>query len=320
VWTVCGMGYAGAQRMGPYSLDLRRRIVDAYRAGEGTVNELADRFAVHRNSVLNYLARFRKTGDVVPRAHGGGVAPRIADEELGNVLEVMGEKDDRTWAEGARRYRERYGVEVSRSTFGRALHRSGMSRKKKTLIALEQRTERVQRARRRFVRRAHAQPARRFVFLDEFGARIDATRPWAWSYRGRRVHGYVPARVGANVTLIAGLSLRGVHAPCAFQGALNTDIFEAYVRDQLAAELRPGDIVVVDGLSAHRGREARRAIQARGARLWFLPPYSPDLSPVEECGAKVKDRIRGHDPRSVRELYDAMGDALAAVTTQDARA
>lgn len=163
-------------------------------------------------------------------------------------------------------------------------------------------------------------PARKFIFVDEFGTNLGMTRGYARSLRGERAVGAVPASPDPNITLVMGLSSEGVVAPFAFEGAMNGDAFTAYVKTQLVPMLKPGDIVFADGLGAHRVRAARDAIEACGAEFSLLPPYSPDLTPVEKCGAKVKDVIRGMDPRSVAAVIDAMGEGIGSVTVADARA
>jgi hypothetical protein len=177
----------------------------------------------------------------------------------------------------------------------------------------------VQRARRAFRRRVHRYPARRLIFVDEFGTHLGLTRRFARARRGQRAVGRAPVNTDPNVTLTMGLALRGLVAPWAFEGATDGAAFETYVRTQLAPRLRAGDIVVVDGLGAHRTHGARQAVRARGAKYWMLPPYSPELSPVEQAGSKVKEALRAAEARSVPALYDAMGPALRRVTPRDAR-
>ena len=130
----------------------------------------------------------------------------------------------------------------------------------------------------------------------------------------------VPFNPGENITLTMGLSLHGLVAPLAVPGATNGDLFREYVERVLVPELRPGNVVVFDNLPAHKVVGVQEAIEAAGARLLRLPPYSPDLSPVENCGSKVKTAIRAQSPRTRGDLYDVMGDALRAATLGDARA
>ncbi len=186
--------------------------------------------------------------------------------------------------------------------------------------ASEQDSPRVQKERRLFVRNVKKLPARKFIFVDEFGTNLGMTRRYARALRGKRAVGSVPSNPDPNITLVMGLRHDGVVAPFAFEGAMNGDAFTAYAQPQLAPELHPGDVVFVDRVGAHRTAAARAAIEARGASLRFLPPYSPDLSPVENCGGKVKDVMRGMSPRTVSSVIDAMGEGIGAVTAADARA
>ncbi|XXX82616.1 IS630 family transposase [Sorangium sp. So ce134] len=305
--------------MRPYSLDLRQRIVDAYRRGEGSVRGLAERFDVAANTVENYLRLLRTTGSVRPRPHGGGVPPVIGPEGLQTVRALLEEQNDRTLEELSELYAARHGQQVSRTTMSLALRRLGWSRKKKDLRASEQDRPDVRRTREEFAERMSEVAPERLVFLDEFGSHLGMSRGYGWAPWGERAYGAAPCNTDPNVTLVVGLGLRGVVAPLAFEGAMNGPVFEQYLRVQLAPQLRPGDIVLVDGLGAHRTPGARQAVEERGAHYQILPPYSPDLSPVENCGAKIKQFIRAQAPRTVPALYEAIGQALRKVTRQDAR-
>jgi transposase len=143
------------------------------------------------------------------------------------------------------------------------------------------------------------------------------TRLYGWAPKGQRACGKVPCNTDPNLTLIFGLGLRGVLEPLVFEGAMNGGIFEPYIREKVAPLLRPGDVVLVDGLSAHRTQGVREAIEARGARYWFLPAYSPDLTPIENCGSKIKEALRAEAPRTVADVINAIGRALRKVTPQD---
>jgi transposase len=137
---------------------------------------------------------------------------------------------------------------------------------------------------------------------------------------GQRAHASVPDNPDPNITLVMGLSSEGVVAPFAFKGGMNGHVFEGYVRHQLAPQLCPGDLVLADGLGAHRVAGARQAIEEHQARYRILPPYSPDFSPVEQCGSKVKESIRAEAPRTVQDVIDAMGRAIGKVTPANAKA
>jgi transposase len=159
----------------------------------------------------------------------------------------------------------------------------------------------------------------RFVWLDECGSHTSLTPRYARAPRGERARGSVPRNRGPNTTLLASMTLQGMGPAVTLEGALDSLTFTAYVEQVLAHTLRPDDIVVMDNLSAHKGGRARQAIEARGAQLWFLPAYSPDLSPIEEAFAKLKALLRRAEARTREALEAALGQALEAITPQDAR-
>ena len=129
----------------------------------------------------------------------------------------------------------------------------------------------------------------------------------------------VPYGHWKTTTFVAGLTTRGLVTPWVLDGAINQDAFETYVAQVLVPELRPGDIVVMDNLSSHKGPRVREMIEAAGASLLYLPPYSPDLNPIEEAFSKLKGALRRAEARSREALIEAMGVALSAVSARDAR-
>ena len=135
-----------------------------------------------------------------------------------------------------------------------------------------------------------------------------------------RIPEATPGYSGKHYTLLAALGLTEISATWVFEGALTTELFETYVTHVLAPTLVAGDIVVLDNLRAHRSPVAQQQIEAQGARLAFLPPYSPDWNPIEKCWAKLKSVLRTLKPRTFEELVTALGIAFAAITTADARA
>jgi len=161
--------------------------------------------------------------------------------------------------------------------------------------------------------------ARRLVFVDESGFHTSTTRLRARAPRGERAHGKVPRKRGRNQTLIASITLQGAMGESvSIEGSTDAELFEAYVERFLAPTLQAGQVVVLDGLGAHRTGRVRDLIEASGADLVFLPPYSPDLNPIEEAFSKVKGIVRKAGARTRGTLDEAVGEALSAVTPQDA--
>ena len=157
---------------------------------------------------------------------------------------------------------------------------------------------------------------RRLVFVDECGADTAMTRTYGRAPVGQRVYTNTPGH-WESITLTCGLRLSGVTAALAFPGATNTDVFETYVEEVLVPELKPGDVVIWDNLKPHESEEALEAVEAAGARVVPLPPWSPDLTPIEEMISKVKGSLRSAAARTKETVYAAFGSALHDVTLDD---
>ncbi len=156
--------------------------------------------------------------------------------------------------------------------------------------------------------------------MDECGTHTSMTRLRARAPRGERAYGKVPRDRGKNTTLVASITLRDAMGEAMMvEGGTDAKVFEAYVERILAPSLSAGQIVLLDNLGAHKTRRVRELVQARGAEVWFLPAYSPDLNPIKEAFSKVKALLKKAAARTKEALVDAIARALAAVTTEDAR-
>lgn len=162
----------------------------------------------------------------------------------------------------------------------------------------------------------HLDPTR-LVFIDETAANTKMVRRYGRSPRGRRALGRQPFGHWKTTTFTAALRCDGLTAPFVLDGPMNREAFLVYVDKVLAPTLRPGDIVVMDNLPAHKGDQVRALIEARDARLMFLPPYSPDLNPIELAFAKFKTLLRSAAETTVSGLWSRIGDVLKAFTAQE---
>ena len=163
--------------------------------------------------------------------------------------------------------------------------------------------------------------ASRLRFLDETSVRIDFARPYGRAPDGARCGDAVPHTRGKNVTVVATLSPQGLEAVMEIEGALNQDVFAAYLEHVLGPELRPGDVIVLDNLPAHKDKTGRldALVAARGARLLYLPPYSPDFSPIELAFSKLKTALRTAAARTRQALQQALIEAINWISDQDAK-
>ena len=157
----------------------------------------------------------------------------------------------------------------------------------------------------------------RLIFLDETWTTTAMTRRYAWAEVGTRAFGHAPNGHWKTTTFLAGLTCEGLIAPLVLDGPINAECFLAYVEQILVPVLRPGDTVILDNLSSHKSDAAARLIAAAGARLLFLPPYSPDLNPIEMAFAKFKELLRQAQARTVDALWDLIGRNLSRFTAEE---
>lgn len=150
----------------------------------------------------------------------------------------------------------------------------------------------------------------RLVFIDETWAKTNMTRTHGWCSRGQRLVAKVPHGRWRTLTFLAALRVDRIDAPCVIDGPINGHSFFAYVEQILVPTLRPGDIVIIDNLGSHKAKRTRQAIRAAGAKLLFLPPYSPDLNPIEQVFAKLKALLRKAEERTVEATWRRIGQLL----------
>lgn len=156
------------------------------------------------------------------------------------------------------------------------------------------------------------------VFLDESGVNTDMTRRYARAYQGTRAHGNAPLNKPVSTTILSSIRADGSTVPVILSGALNREKFKEYLRESLLPTLKPGDIVIADNLRAHKGDGISELIASVGATMIYLPPYSPDLNPIEQMWSKIKAYLRMVQARSVDALLKAIPMAFATIAQEDA--
>lgn len=160
----------------------------------------------------------------------------------------------------------------------------------------------------------------RLVFLDESGSHISMTREYARAPAGQRVHDSVPRNRGTVTTMLGALGLDGVRAMMTIEGATTAEVFDAFVQHCLVPQLKPGEVVVMDNVGAHKPHSILERIRQAGASVLFLPPYSPDLNPIENCWSKLKAILKGLGARTREALDNAIAQAMDLITPADAAA
>ena len=304
--------------MKPYSLDLRQRVLDAWQRGEGSQRQLAARFSVHLTFVRNLLRLYRQSGSIEPRPHGGGRRALADGPVLERLAQLVAQRSDDTLDEHRERLAAAGGPAMSRATLARALQRLKLT-VKKSLHATERDQKRVQAERQAY--REQLAPVRPedLVFVDESGVHRGMTRLYARSPRGQRAYGSAPRNYGPNVSVLGAFSLDGPLTTVHVEGPIDGELFRLFVVRALGPALWPGAVVVLDNLSTHKAAGVREAIEAVGARLVYLPPYSPDLNPLELAWSKLKSHLRKAAARTTKALNQALSEAIAAISPSDAQ-
>ena len=197
---------------------------------------------------------------------------------------------------------------------------AGAAAEKKSLHALQRDTEENRKRRLAFVERIGTVAPERLIFLDASGVTPQMTRTYGRASRGVRIHEATPQGHGKILTMLGAMSTRGMLAMMTVEAATDRDIFLAYLDHVLCPKLRPGDVVVMDNLSPHKVDGVRQRIQQCGAELLYLPPYSPDLNPIEKAWAKLKQLLRAAKASTAQALDQAITDLLPQITADNAHA
>ena len=282
-----------------YSMDLRERVLAAVIDEGMSARGAAARFGISESSAIKWVKRHRQTGSVAPLQIGGH-KPRLLTGDLRDWLL------ERTGSDFTLR-----GLKVDYVQVWRFAHAEGLSFKKSVLPA-EQLRPKVARRREQWKKFQARPDPRRLVFVDETWAKSNMAPLRGWAPVGQRLHAKVPYGHWKTMTFIAALRCDRIDAPFVFDQPINAVTFTAWVEEQLCPTLGPGDIVVMDNLSSHKRPAVRAAIRTRGAHLLFLPPYSPDLNPIEQVFAKLKHLLRKAAERSVQATWQRIGSLLDA--------
>ena len=301
--------------MPAYSVDLRERIVTFFDEGH-TMKDTVETFKVSV-SCLRALLRLRdKGGGLSPRPPAGGHPSVLRPEDLVTLRRLVEEQPDAYLRELADRLAEAGGPRVRPAAICKRLKKLELTRKKKDLHAAEQDTDEVQEQREAFREEISAIDPGKLIFLDETGVNLGMTRHFARSPEGTRAHGSAPINLGPNISIVAGIRLLdGICAAMTIEGAFDGEAFMTFINEVLVPALLPDDHVVLDNLGAHRVPGVVTAIEAAGAHVHFLPPYSPDFNPIEHFWSTFKEALRAVAARTKEALDAAVARGLDATNS-----
>ena len=297
------------------SMDIREKVMKAI-AGGMSRRQAAARFDIGPATAVRWAKRVETSGSVAPSKMGGDRRSRRIEAHAEFILAQLEEQPDLTILELREKIRERHGVGFGHATVWRFLARHKITRKKKTGHASEQEREDVAEAREAWFEGQLDLDPSKLVFLDETAVSTNMARRFGWAPRGERCRMSVPFGWRTK-TLVAALRWDRIDAPITIDGALDGASFLAYVEQVLAPTLSAGETVLMDNVRTHKVAGVKEAIEAKGARLVYLPPYSPDFDPIEESFSKIKSILRRIAARTAEALEAAVGEALQSFTPQE---
>ncbi|WP_193749469.1 IS630 family transposase [Agrobacterium tumefaciens] len=294
--------------------DLRLRVLKASAAGM-SARQAAARFGVGISTAIRWIAR-ASNGEPTSRPQGWRRSSSL-DAHEAFVVEMIDDRKDVTLDEMVERLCVERQVGISRSALGAWLRGRGWTFKKKSAHALEQDRPDVLKRRRAWFEGQLDLDPEKLIFIDETGLSTKMARLRGRAIRGERCRAGVPHGHWKTTTFTGALRLTGMTAPFVYDGAMNGNVFLAYVEQVLLPTLQTGDIVVMDNLPAHKTAGVRDAIERAGAKLMFLPPYSPDFNPIENAFSKLKAMLRARAERKIDALWDAVGALMPRFTTAE---
>jgi transposase len=297
------------------SMDIREKVMKAIVGGMSR-RQAAARFDIGPATAVRWAKRVETSGSVAPSKMGGDRRSRRIEAHAKFILAQLEEQPDLTILELREKIREHHGVGFGHATVWRFLARHRITRKKKTGHASEQEREDVAEAREAWFEGQLDLDPSKLVFLDETAVSTNMARRFGWAPRGERCRMSIPFGWKTK-TLVAALRWDRIDAPMTIDGALDGASFLAYVEQVLAPTLSTGETVLMDNLRTHKVAGVKEAIEAKGARLVYLPPYSPDFDPIEESFSKIKSILRRIAARTAEALDAAVGKALQSFTPQE---
>jgi transposase len=293
-------------------MELREIISKDNKAGIGS-GTIAKILGIPQRTIQGLLAHERKTGSIMPMPHKGR-QPALDGKQMKELKELIETNKDITLEE----IKEKMGLTIDKSAIWRIVHNKlGFNFKKKSLHASERDKDGNMEKRKNYIKGQEYLAIDSMVFLDESGVNTGMTRRYGRAVGGERVNDSAPVNHGKNTTVIGAVRFSGVVATKTIKGAMNGEAFSDYITHDLIPALKPGDIVIMDNLRTHKVKGIKEAIEKAGATVLYLPPYSPDLNPIEEMWSKMKAYLRKMKARTEDLLCSAVNTILGSIPLTD---
>ena len=292
--------------------EARKLILEAYDKGV-SVKELAKCFSVNTCSIYRLLKRRSETGSYETQTNLRGKKPKLSDADHQRILSLLEKQPDITCLEII----ETLNLSVSIDTVWRFLQKAGYRRKKNLFMPVNRSVPDVARKRKNWNGLMSGFKESDLVFLDESGCNTDMTRRYAYSLGGSRAVDSTPLSKPKNTTILSSLQLDGTFHYTTFSGGTTVEHFKQYLKENLLPHLNCDSVLVMDNMKSHHAKAVKDLLDSSGVRYIYLPPYSPDLKPIEKLWSKVKALLRKFKARSSDALPNAIQHAFQNVSPSD---
>lgn len=289
----------------PYSLDLRKKIVEAYETGKTSIRKVANQFMVNPKTVERLVKQQRETGNLEPKKAGNPTPSQLeAHKEL--VIATVEANSDWTLAQYCEEIGEKTGVRVTTGAMCRYLQKQKLTLKKKTYRSAKAPSAEYQQERLNYWQQVKDVKPEDLICIDETGIWEGMERPMARSLEGRRAFSYRKSYKGQKHTVIGAISIDGLVCVRTIKDSMKGEDFEAFLREDLCPKLCKGKVVVMDNLKIHKNEKVQQMITETGARTLYLPRYSPDFNPIEMLWSVLKAFIRQFKPQTLFAIQQVL--------------
>jgi transposase len=298
-----------------YSIDFRKKIIEAYEQEGSSIREVAKRFLVSPDTVRRLLKQYRQTGDLTPKKCGSKKQSVLSEHEA-RVIELVEKHPDYTLWQYCEHLTEVLGVNVSTSMMDRFCQQHNLTLKKKTNRSEKVITPAVQQARVDYWHRIRDVAPEKLVFIDETGFWVGMSRRVARALKGKKAYHFQESYRGQKLTMIGAIKRGEILATKTIEQSMKSDDFLEFIQIDLAPRLQAGDVVVMDNLNSHHRNEVREIIESVGARVEYLPVYSPDFNPIEMMWSQIKSVVRKFRTKTIESLIKIIELAVSLIPSQ----
>ena len=293
------------------SEDSKWRILRAVQRGE-RVTEVARIFGINRGSVYDIVNQYKETGSLEIRTSQRGRKPELTKEQLEEIRQAAIENPDITLSE----IKEKFDLPVTTECIRQKLHEMGFRRKKKSLYAQERERPDVVQKREEWEKEVKTYE-KKLVYLDESGVNTNLTRLYGWGQSDERVTDKTPLNTPQNTTILSSIRLDGSCVYTTYPGGTTKERFTDYLENILFPTLKENDIIIMDNMRTHHANAVTELAERLHIRILYLPPYSPDLNPIEKMWSKIKSILRKTKARTKEDLQKAVDYAFKKISVSD---